>query len=554
MHKTLFSCLLLAMLSACKVTETPTTVQSLAVQNYHESIRFYLKGDYEKSLESLEKVLIEKPNHDAAHYLKSQIYMEEGKLDEASASLLAAGKADPKNTYFASEIAYMYGERGQFETAASHFEVLISKFPSESAYYYGAYQNYIKAANLGKALSTLKKQELAFGASPENCFNQYKTYLAWKKTKEAVRTLETGLSLFPTEPLFLANLVDVYLQNNQIDKAIPLLDNLCEVDPENGLAKFLYGDYLVQAGQIEKGEKLLGECLLLNGPTIQQKFDTFLSFQKKYGCTQSNKDLLTSFAESYPNEALAYSMLGDLFVLCKEPRKAIEQYEKSLPIQPNAYPVWQQILFLLYQEELWDPLLKKSETCMQSFPNQPFPYLTQAIALNKKSRFQEAEELCESGLLMCVNQNNIASELLFQKAISRFNRNLSKDAMILFNESFQLQPNNVALKADAANEILENALFVTLSDSLIEICLQTEPKNPKYLAIKGRVFYTRNDIPAAIKWIENALELGYPKKLGEEWLGDCFEKLGNKEKAKDHWKQALEAGNDTERLRKKQLH
>jgi tetratricopeptide (TPR) repeat protein len=554
MRSTLIYFFLIAVLFSCKESQVPTSMQSLVVQNYHESIRLYIKGDYEKSLESSEKVLIEDPNHDAAHYLKSQIYMAVGKLDEASASLLLAGKADPKNTYLASEIAYMYSERGQFEKAAAQFEALILKFPSESIYYSGAYLNYSKAENHGKALSTLKKEEQVLGASPENSFNFYKTYLAWKKPKEAISALEKGMSLFPTEPLFLANLVDFYLQNNQIDKAIPLLDNLCIVDPENGLAKFLYGDYLINSGKTEKGEKLLGDCLFLNGPTLQQKFDILLSFQNKYGCTHSNKDRLVSFTQAYPNEALSFSMLGDLFVVCKEPKKAIEQYEKSLLLKPNAYPVWQQILFLLYQEELWDLLLAKSQSCVQSFPNQPFPYLTQAISLNKKSRYIDAEALSDMGLTLCVNQNNISSELTFQKAISRFNTGPTQEPLVLFHESLALQPNNLALKADAANEVLSNALFVTFADSLIEQCLKAEPKNAKFVAIKGRVLYTRNETLQAVKWIAEAMELGYPAKLGEEWLGDCYEKLGDKTKAKGSWNKAKAAGNDSERLKLKLLH
>lgn len=158
------------------------------------------------------------------------------------------------------------------------------------------------------------------------------------------------------------------------------------------------------------------------------------------------------------------------------------------------------------------------------------------------------------GLTLCVNQNNISSELTFQKAISRFNNGPTQEALALFHESLALQPNNLALKADAANEVLSNALFVTFADSLIEQCLKAEPKNAKFVAIKGRVLYTRNETLQAVKWIAEAMELGYPAKLGEEWLGDCFEKLGDKTKAKGYWNKAKAAGNDSERLKLKLLH
>ena len=71
------------------------------------------------------------------------------------------------------------------------------------------------------------------------------------------------------------------------------------------------------------------------------------------------------------------------------------------------------------------------------------------------------------------------------------------------------------------------------------------------MAIKGRLFYVKNDLLLANSWIEKAIIHGYPQKLGEEWLGDCEFRSGNLERAKYYWLNATRLGNRTERLKQK---
>jgi hypothetical protein len=376
--------------------------------------------------------------------------------------------------------------------------------------------------------------------------------MAQDDPKKAIQQLEAGITAFPNEPLFLANLIDLYFQQNEHNKAIPLLEKLCETDPENGMAKMVFGDYLINTGQKERGEKFLAEAVLLEGPSIEQKAQILLAKHKSAGCTEENTTLFKTFAADNPNAIIGRTLLGDLYVKCNRPDLALTQYRIAVEIKPDAYPIWKQLLLITYKEELWDTLINISESCQALFPVQPMPFLTMAIARNKKGELNEAEKAIEIGSgLLVDNDPATEAEFDFQRGILAINRKQQAWARSWFNHSMQLQPENYELKADIANESMEASELLPYADSLLNQCITIDPSNAKYMAIKGRLYYMKNDLLLANSWLEKAIIHGYPQKLGEEWLGDCAYRAGDLGRAKLYWLNAVSLGNQTERLKQK---
>jgi tetratricopeptide (TPR) repeat protein len=180
------------------------------------------------------------------------------------------------------------------------------------------------------------------------------------------------------------------------------------------------------------------------------------------------------------------------------------------------------------------------------------PYLTLAIAKNKIGQLDDAEQALDAGSELIVsNDPALVAEFSFQRGILALNRRQVTNATTWFNQAITLQPENLELKADIGNEALIYSELTSYADSLITECLAQEPSNPKFMAIKGRLFYIKNDLLLANSWLEKAIIHGYPKKLGEEWLGDCAFLAGNLKQAKYYWLNAVSLGNQTERLKQK---
>jgi tetratricopeptide (TPR) repeat protein len=553
MNKLILYFIVLGALIGCKSVETTSSESSIQViQQYHEGLRAYLKGDYTVAENMANSVITLNPQHDGALYLLSKVYYDQGRLDESAKFLLKAGESDPKNTYLLSEIAFMYSSLDKHNEAGLIFEKLIKSNPREMPYYFGGIENYLQAKNYKSAIRIVSQQESIFGSTIETCLNRYKIYMAQDDAKKAIQQLEAGITAFPNEPLFLANLIDLYFQQNQHNKAIPLLEKLCEADPENGMAKMVFGDYLINTGQKERGEKFLTEAVLLEGPSIEQKAQILLAKQKSAGCTEENTTLFKTFAADNPNAIIGRTLLGDLYVKCNRPDLALTQYRIAVGIKPDAYPVWKQLLLITYKEELWDTLINISASCQALFPVQPMPFLTMAIAHNKKGNLNEAENAIEIGSgLIVTNDPATEAEFDFQRGVLALNRKEYMKAKAWFLHSISLQPENYELKADITNETMSAPLLLPFADSLLNECMSVDPSNAKFMAIKGRNYYIKNDLLLANSWLEKAIIHGYPQKLGEEWLGDCAFRAGDLGRAKFYWLNAVSLGNQTERLKQK---
>jgi len=522
------------------------------IMQYHVGLRSYLKGDYATAESASDRVLALNPIHDGALYLKSKIYYDQGQLNESAMYLIKASQADPKNEYLASEIAYMYSALGKYKEAGDTYKKLIKSNPHEASFYFGAFENYLKGKDFKNALQIVDLQVSTFDISIESEINKYKVYIAQSDFKKAMQTLEAALTVFPNEPLILANLIDLYFQENEHNKAIPLLEKLCTADPSNGLAKLIYGEYLANTGQLEKGEKLMEEAILLEGPTIEQKAELLLEKQKKHGCTSENLLLFQQFVNQNPSELIGRTLLGDLYVICNNPTLALEQYHSAIQLKPEAFQVWQQLLLITYKEQQWDSLLTLSKSCEQFFPIQPMPFLTEAIALNKLENYQAAKKVIEVGSeYITANNPSIEAEFMMQRGVIAIHEGKLNDARKYFNNAITMQPENLFLMADIANESIMEKTLIPYADSLLKFCLDQDPINSKFMAINGRLLYEKGDYLLSKTWIEKAINNGYPEKFGEEWLGDCLLKTGDIQQAKTHWLKAKSLGNNSVRLSEK---
>ena len=101
----LFIALLSAVLGCKPVEETSANADGQIIQQYHEGLRAYFKGDYAAADNMATRVIALNPQHDGALYLKSKIYYDQGRLDESAKFLLEAGMADPNNEYLNWAIA-----------------------------------------------------------------------------------------------------------------------------------------------------------------------------------------------------------------------------------------------------------------------------------------------------------------------------------------------------------------------------------------------------------------------------------------------------------------
>lgn len=544
---------ILAFAFGCKTPETSTesTSNFQEVQRYHAGLRAYVKGDYAAATTEANAVLALNPNHDAALYLMSKIYFDQENWEASSDYLIKAGKADPKNVFILGEIGYMYSARGDFEAAAKVYESLVVKEPFQTQHYFGGVENYIKGKNYSAALRLLEKQEKNLGKSIEIVLNKDRIYILMGQMQKAIDALENGLIVFPGDPKLLSALVDRYFDSNDKQKGFRLLADLCIADPSDGIAKMMYGNYLIEEGNLVEGERYLSEAVLLKGISLDKKAEILIRKTKAEGCTPKLLELLGQFYLQHQNQLIANTLLGDLYITCGEPYRALPYYSSAVSISPDAYPVWNTVLLICYREELWDSLCVKSKTCIELFPIQAFPYLMLGVGQTHNGQFEEAYTSLRDGKNFVVNDPDLEAQFLAQEGIIFAKQHNFKQAKSTLSKALGMASKNLQLKIEVASSLLEEPTFVTFVDSLINEGIQLAPENTDFIALKSKQCYVKGDYIGSQTWIEKAVKKGYPERFSLEVLGDIANKKGLKENAREYWKQAERKGNQTTRLKSK---
>jgi tetratricopeptide (TPR) repeat protein len=538
-------------LHACKsVKPIPQSFDASTISVFHSATRAYLKGDYETSKKTLLQLIQKAPNHSASYYLLAKINMVQKNYVELKKNLTLATQYDPTNEYYVSELAFIHSQSGEFKQAASLFMTLVERANPNPIHYYGAYENYLKARAFSKALDVLNAQEKKMGRTPTTALQRFNTLMVMGKEKAAESYVTEVYTAFPNDPLFLSTLIDFYLEKGNTQKAIPLLKNLCETDPENGMAKWLYGQFLLHSPDSLNSYSLLKDAVALNGPTIEQKSSFLLELQQRLGCTNETREITESFVNANPTELVGFTLLGDLYVQCNEIEKAQLAYAKALEINPNAYPIWQQRLYLLFSEEQWEVLNHESEQCIELFPMQAFPYLTSGIAKNKLGSSALAVKTLTTGLNYVTGKTNLKTEFLFQLALARASEGNVPSAIASFNKAFALDPDNLAMKIDALTAIIDNKQFLAFNDSLISACNKLGTSELKVKALEGRLYYVTQQHEKALTHLTSVMEEGCYWPFVFQWIGDCHAKLGNEHSATLFWRKAKEAEEKNHGMRK----
>lgn len=198
---TLFLVLVLAGCSSSHLGKSPSMIQIICDRDADSHIE---KGDWDKAIESHERIIREKPNFALAHY----------------------------------HLGYAYGFKERHDREIEEFEKAIQLGLNKFDLFYNlgmAYAEYL--GDYGKALEVFKQAERI---DPENDEIHYALGLAyWFKEaeNEAVAELLKATKFNPGHVEAHALLGEIYFRRRQYDLARAEWERVLELDPNNDMAR-----------------------------------------------------------------------------------------------------------------------------------------------------------------------------------------------------------------------------------------------------------------------------------------------------------------------------
>jgi tetratricopeptide (TPR) repeat protein len=554
----LFYILAILVLASCKVQETAAVSQDPAyIRQFHSGVRNMLNEQYEVAISDFKACLQKQPKDAAVHYALFQIYLKEGRYQEAAYHTEQAAALDPKNLHYKRELAFMYQQLGKYQEAATVFEYLLKADPKNIDYYSGALKSYDELKKPSKSFALIEKMEQQMGENPNTVLEKYRLLQQMGKAKEGAALLEAARMRFPSEPSILANLVDHYFRIQNYTAGFGLLKDLVEADPENGIALLMYGEMLYRSGKVEEGKKYLHQGILAQGPSLDQKMNILIMLvneKKQASIDPKLEPLVLYMTETFPKEAKAHSIAGDYFYVAGQPNKAIESYRQTLRCDPNLFPVWNQVLILEFEQERWTDLQQDASTCAELFPSYPIPFFFKGYTLNRTGAFTAALENFSLAEGVLVNDNALLAEIYLQKGNAYLGLQKQDQAFSAFKEALSISSN--ALELSYLHLLLKYKIELSKTAERLQELVVKDASNP---SIVFECAFAAFQMGSYQKALDEMRKISNDQFLQtatyQELLGDIYFHLTQVQEAHNCWQKALTYGEGsvvlTEKINKK---
>jgi tetratricopeptide (TPR) repeat protein len=487
----------------------------------------------------------------------AQLYARNNQAIEAIQYGERAVNLDPDNKWFKILLSSIYGKFGEAKDQIHILNELVKMDSLNLDYRYELAQVYTDNRRYKEAIDALNELEAITGINEMITDQKKVIYLADNDVESAVGEMKKLIKAYPKNVEYRGILAQIYMANGQEKKAMAIYEEMLAVEPEDPRPHLDLAQYYQQQKNFEKSIFHLSKAMKSPELDIDKKVAVLMSlFEASMHDSLLRKEaftMLETLIEQNPNDPKAFAIYGDFLSRDKRDTEALKMYKKAVTLDGGAlYEIWNQILLIEIQTEMYDSLAVDGPRAIDVFPNQPLPYFFTGIALSMTNREEEAVDYLESGLLYVIGNPRLKEQFYTQLAdvYHKLEEHESSDSYfekaIALNASNPTVLNNYAYYLSVRSKDLDKALKMSERSNTLA------PGNPTFLDTWAWILYQKGQYEEALKKIEQVMYLG-GDKIGEvvEHYGDILYKNNRKEDALEQWQNAKKLGDTSNTIDQK---
>jgi tetratricopeptide (TPR) repeat protein len=522
------------------------------IDKFHEAVREKVAGNYAEAKALFKECVGNYRYQDAVYFGLAEIAKRQKLKTEALEYFIKAHEEDPENLHYIQEMTYLQYEKAEFEKAKVNFDKLVNAQPRNPQWLYGYAQTLMYVRDYEKALDIFNKFQDVMGPVPE--VTMTKIDLLEQLGKEEL--IEEELLLLkrsqPQNLEILKMVIGFYEERGEEQKAINLIKELVESDPENGVAHIILAKNYYEERDFENYFK---SCLIVAKSPDVKIHDKILLVQPLFSFeefpAEKILEITTNLAESHPQEARILMLHAESLIDAGQSQEAISYYRQALKFESSDYEIWINTLAVLSAFREYEALQAEGELAMSYFPTLPFVYYMAAEGSIGVGDPDEAISILETGQMYVIDdpQQNAKFDMRLghayyaKKNFKKGDEYFKKALSVLSQPSDQLKLAYIRAQFD--------------QQSLANKKIAEEVMNIPDLG--GNTYYEvafilmqNKEYDRAKRFLKTGIEElnGYKAELFD-LLGDLLFKLDEKEAAIKNWELAKEKGSRNKELNNK---
>ena len=403
---------------------------------------YYRDGRMKKAASILDPFLTEYPNNGRAHFLQGKLLRREGEKAKAKQQFLLAKKYDSDNT----DAFYYYGlslfEERQYENAKEEITSALNLKPDSIRALMILSEIYYRINDDERALTTVNK---VLGLQPGNleatllrgnvnaqmknnraAINDYQYVLARRpgsarerfklaelfeangNPDKALKAYLAVADIYLDKSKPLAKMANIYLNRNQLKKAIGICNEFQRKMPGNLKIVMVKAHVLFESGQYAAARRLL-EHLIIKHPESEEPYLLLaaLAFSHK-----PDPDKAISFyqkaVQKNPDNTSGYIGLANVYEKTGQLDRAEESYQRLLKIDPSNILALNNLAYLYARSnKKLDDALSLAMKAKKRAPNDPDIFDTLGLIHSKKGSLLLSRQYLEKAIAMAPNDAGI---------------------------------------------------------------------------------------------------------------------------------------------------
>lgn len=541
-----------------RISTLPEEEQRRFDYYFLEAARLKIQQQYDAALELLQHCLDINPEDAAALYEMAQFHIYLKQVPQAIAALEKAVANDPDNYWYAQGLANLYRQHVGPQKAVDLLKEMTVRFPDKLDPLYSLLDIYNSESRYDDLIDILNLLEERTGKNEQISMEKFRIYLQQKDDRRAFSEIEALVAEYPMEMRYRVILGDVYLQNDKPDEALRIYREVLQEEPDNVQAMYSLAAYYEQTGQQELYNSQL-DSLLLNrklpaDTRLQVMRRLVLENERDGGDSLRIIRLFNRVTEQETDDA--------------EPALFYARYLLSKGMQAEAMPVLRQVLDIdpsnsaarmtllgdaVRRQDNAD-MVRLCEAGVESNPDMLEFYFYLAIGYNQDERTDDVVNVCRRALLHVTPKSNkeVVSDFYTILGDSYHTLQQNEQAYLAYDSALVYNPANVGALNNYAYYLSLERRDLDKAEEMSYRTVKAEPNNATYLDTYAWILFEKGRYAEARLFIDDAMRGdGAQSDVIVEHCGDIYYKVGEVEEAVKYWKQSLDMGNTSEKLKQK---
>jgi len=392
------------------------------------------------------------------------------------------------------------------------------------------------------------------------------------KVDETIKTAEELLLLNPSSLELQKLLVDSYIKNDKLEKALSLVNDAIEVFPDDLNLFELRGNAYVKLERWKKGADDYKKII----KNQKIPFSTKMRIGTAFYSEALNDSIIIPFAEEILNEIDQDSsdwqinaFLGELANIRNDDSLTLAYFKNSISLAELNSDLRIRLGQILFEKSDFTNAAAEMESAVAKFPQNHVINLILGLSFAQNANHKKALPYLKKSVTL--NPNDLNSTLAYSFSLNQTDDD--DEALIYIERALRIDPENtqamgmmgliydgkemygkcdsiysIAISVDSTDIVILNNYAYSLAERgkeldkalrMVRKAVDEDPENSSYLDTIGWVYYQLGDYENAKVYIEKAIEHDANNATLLDHLGDIYYRMGNISKATELWENSL---------------